>query len=504
MKTFGVIVIGAGNAGLTAAATCASGGLKTLLLEKNGVVGGSAQSFRRGRFEFECSLHELGGIGSPEAPGPVRELLEKLGVRIAWRMDENLFRAIVVGDGGRDMTVPAMVGPLCAWMEKQYPGSGSKVRKIFDLVKGALLARDYIKSGSPNPKTLMSEHTDFLRLVSYSARECMNALGIPEDAQKVLDSYWPYLGVLPDEQDAFHYFYMLWLYVEFGPMMPSKKSPEITFALEKVILDNGGEIWKNTEVTGLLVRDGAVYGVKTDDGLEILAERVLCSWFPNGVIQAAGSENIPDRFLKLTNSRKLGPSFVNVYLGLNRTAGRLGIRDYTVLLFPTADEHEAKDRCGGYGIGGLLIANCLNIVIPESSPEGTCTLAFSMLVYGDEWGKIRPEDYYKKKNEVAEWAIGLYEKQMGITIRPYIEEIEIATPVTLARFINTPNGTPYGYQTVPGDSIFARTLNLNSELLYNELRFCGAHAEKGEGYCANISCGSSAALQTIKELKDNG
>ncbi|MBR6335105.1 MAG: FAD-dependent oxidoreductase, partial [Clostridia bacterium] len=62
MKKYDVIVIGAGNGGLAAAATCAKAGLSTLLLERHNIPGGSASSFVRGRFEFEPSLHELSGI----------------------------------------------------------------------------------------------------------------------------------------------------------------------------------------------------------------------------------------------------------------------------------------------------------------------------------------------------------------------------------------------------------------------------------------------------------
>ena len=65
MKKYDVIVIGAGNGGLAAAATCAKEGLSTLLLERHNIPGGSASSFVRGRFEFEPSLHELAGVGGP-------------------------------------------------------------------------------------------------------------------------------------------------------------------------------------------------------------------------------------------------------------------------------------------------------------------------------------------------------------------------------------------------------------------------------------------------------
>ena len=61
--TYDVVVIGAGNGGLSATAYLAQKGLKVLLLEQHNLPGGVATSFVRGRFEFETSLHELASFG---------------------------------------------------------------------------------------------------------------------------------------------------------------------------------------------------------------------------------------------------------------------------------------------------------------------------------------------------------------------------------------------------------------------------------------------------------
>ena len=80
MADYDVIVIGAGNGGLAAAACLAQKGVKTLLLERHNVPGGCATTFVRGRFEFEVALHQLSGLGSADKPGPLRDVLEKLDV----------------------------------------------------------------------------------------------------------------------------------------------------------------------------------------------------------------------------------------------------------------------------------------------------------------------------------------------------------------------------------------------------------------------------------------
>lgn len=80
MAIYDVAVIGAGNGGLTAATTLARKGLNVAIFEKHNVSGGYATSFRRGRFEFDASLHQLNGIGSNEQPGPLRILFDELKI----------------------------------------------------------------------------------------------------------------------------------------------------------------------------------------------------------------------------------------------------------------------------------------------------------------------------------------------------------------------------------------------------------------------------------------
>ena len=75
-QQFDVIVVGAGNGGLAAAANTARAGCKTLLLEKHNLPGGCAASFVRGRFEFEASLHNLPYVGPGAENGDIGMLDE--------------------------------------------------------------------------------------------------------------------------------------------------------------------------------------------------------------------------------------------------------------------------------------------------------------------------------------------------------------------------------------------------------------------------------------------
>ena len=76
IDNYDVVVIGAGNGGLSAAAYLAKSGKRVLVCEKHNLPGGCATSFKRGRFEFEATLHEMCQMGEGDNAGAVRKLLD--------------------------------------------------------------------------------------------------------------------------------------------------------------------------------------------------------------------------------------------------------------------------------------------------------------------------------------------------------------------------------------------------------------------------------------------
>lgn len=115
---------------------------------------------------------------------------------------------------------------------------------------------------------------------------------------------------------------------------------------------------------------------------------------------------------------------------------------------------------------------------------------------------MKPEEYHKLKNKVAAEMIEACEKTLGIEIKPYIEEVEVAGPPTFARFLNSPHGAPYGYQLDMWDAIVPCTICIPAEEAISGLRFCGACGERGDGYSSAYISGMSAGLRTVNDAKE--
>ena len=149
----------------------------------------------------------------------------------------------------------------------------------------------------------------------------------------------------------------------------------------------------------------------------------------------------------------------------------------------------------------MYIVNCLNNVIPDCTPEGTCTLFFTIPIFGSDVPKdLKPQDYKKYKNEIAEKFIKDAEKVLGINIMDHIEEISVATPVTFARYLGTPEGTIYGYYTADWDNVLARVSQEAEDYSTPGILYCGGHASRGDGYSCALITGMNAGKKAAKRV----
>ncbi len=500
-KQYDVVVVGAGNGGLAAAAITAKAGFKTLLLEKHNIPGGSASSFRRGRFEFEPSLHELCAMGNEENPRDTLKIFQRVGTNIDFRSDNKTFRAICKAENGFDVVMRAGEENFCDDLEKAVPGCRESVKAFLDLEKSDDKTLEYIfaKNNKPNPLVMILKHANFLRDAAHTLDEVEMALGMPEKARDIINMYWGYLGVPSDELNAFHYMTMLSSYIRDGAIMPYKRSHEMSLAFEKAITDNGGDVWYNSEVVKFLYNeDGSCAGVQLKSGQEIYAKEIISNIIPHSVYSMSELKNIPKKELKLANSRRFGMSFVTIYIGLDCSKEDLGITDYTTFITDYANSrkcYEGRTECSYY------VVNCLNEVIPDASPEGTSMLFFTAFMRDEDFPKdLKPEEYKKWKNAIAKRYIENYEQTMGIDVMSHIEEIEVATPVTFARYLGTPAGEVYGYETNKWDSILARIQSNESDYTVKHLTYCGGHGMRGDGYSCAYMTGQIAADAVIAKL----
>ena len=107
-------------------------------------------------------------------------------------------------------------------------------------------------------------------------------------------------------------------------------------------------------------------------------------------------------------------------------------------------------------------------------------------------------------SELESQSIDDLKNKLGIDITPYIEEVEVATPMTFARYLGTPDGTPYGFEVSEWDGVLARMMDIEADFNVKGLRHIGAGSFFGDGYSSTWINGDMTAGLACAELDKGG
>lgn len=293
------VVIGAGHNGLVTAARLAKAGLRVIVLERRGQIGGAAttEEFHPG-FRCDTGAHRLGGL----RPEVVRELkLARHGLRLV-RPDPTLFAPLPDGrylllrrDPVDTATSIRAIAPADA---ARWPEFSARMAAIVGFL-------EKLHAIAP-PRVLAGDRSDVLKMLKLGARlrlagrETMIDVlrTLPMSVAELVDEWFesePLKGVLaaggvdgldhgPRAAGTAH----LLLHHHAWTDGASPRSPSfvqggmvaLADALAAAARAAGAELRTGVEVAAIRVRDGRATGVRLTDGTAIDANRVASSADP--------------------------------------------------------------------------------------------------------------------------------------------------------------------------------------------------------------------------------
>ncbi len=504
MNNYDAIVIGAGNGGLTAATTLQRGGCRTLLLEKHNIPGGCATSFVRGNYEFEVALHQLSGLGTEKKPFIMRKIFTDLGVmeKVEFVQEGELYRIVVPGEF--DITLPASWKGLKTVLKAEFLAEQDNIDVFLNLceqisMESFMALPRARKIGSD--EVLKSSCPTFIKYGLVSAKDVLDEFFNDKKIKTVLAAYWCYLG-LPPSQIAFSDLaVMIYAYAAFKPWHIKGGSQAMSSALLESFLEAGGDVRFNCAADKILTTTNTdhtseVKAVRTEHG-EVLSCKAVISNASSVLTynELLDTGQPPVSVQQDFKSREIGTSAFVLYLGLDCTPQTLGITSASNFICSTMDEELMHEQMNKLEPPVATMLTCYNFDDPSFAPEGKSQVSLLCLQYGELWNDVPPDKYAETKYALADKLIEQAE-QVFPNIRDNIEEVEVATPLTMMRYLNTPGGSIYGFKQNAQDSNLFRDRIDAVEGLY----LAGCWNGMG-GFQPTYMAGESAARAVIKQLK---
>ena len=499
MSDHDVIVIGAGLGGLTAAARLSRAGLGVRLLERHVQPGGYATSFYREPFEFEVSLHELSGIGTPASPGPLWHDLDDLGVasRLEFLPVTDLYRT-VVPEQGVDLRVPANAEGALEALVEAFPHERRGLTRIYERffdIEREIRALGQARNDM-SPAVMLGKFP----VVSHAATVPLSALLYKEvkdpAARLAVGQIWSFFGLPPERLSAVLYVGGLTAYLNHGASYIKGKSQALSNALCQVIEEAGGEVSLGNGVERILCHDGKVTGVITDQGERLTADTVVANANPLTVaLDLVGEQHLPGPFIQRLGQIEPSLGTVCVHLGLSQTSAELGMEDHEVFINNTVDmEQQYRDACGLEPPDSFLIT-AYSVTDPQFSPPGTSVVVLVALSDGRPWMALPPSDYPELKQR---WAERLVQQagQFYPKLPSAVDVVVVSTPLTNMRYTGNVGGAVYGFAQTPDQNPAFR---LEQRGPLQGLWFAGAWTRPGGGFEPSITSGINAAGAILAE-----
>jgi glycine betaine catabolism B len=503
MKDFDVIVVGAGLGGLSAATFLSQAGKRVLLLEKHNVPGGYASSFLRGRFEFDVALHELSGVGGEETRGPLWGFLNAWGVapRVKFMPVPEFYRCVLPG---LDVILPVGRQNFEDFLINEFPKERAGIRGFVGLVFD--MAQEAMRANMLGGAQTSLNPSEFPRLTAHpnsTVAQVFDSFFSDQKIRAVLGQLCNYLGQPPSKLAFTTYVMGLSSYLNYGPVHIRGTSQALSQAFVEVIEARGGQVWLNNGAARILTSGNSVRGVLAQDGTEIASPRVVCNANPVvACLDLIGRDKVPDWYLRRLGAWSAGASTFNVYLGLDCTCQDLGLKTHETFVGLDYDldkqDEAALKTVNMHPIGATVTA--YNLADPEFSPPGTATVVITMGAHGAPWLKLSPSEYLETKGRLASKVMDLAEI-VAPGLRNHIEVLDVATPLTNARYSDNPGGSYAGFAENRQCSPLGR---IPSRGPLSGLYFANAWVNLGGGFMPSILSGFLAGQDLLEDARPGG
>lgn len=436
-----VVVIGGGLGGLVTGALLAKENYKVTVLEKNAIIGGGLQCFKRHGVSFPTGMHVFGGFSDD---GQLRKIFTYLGImdRLSLQaMDEDGFDVVTVLEDGATYRMPKGKERYIAYLSECFPNERENINAYIDKIYSLSEEEKLFYLQEQQPQLFMSVSDD--AIAPYD--ELMDRY-LTDPKLKGLMAYMnPLFGGVPGVTPAFMGALLNILHIR-GTYQFVGGSQQMAELLKAVIEEAGGKVIPNEEVVKIEVENHEVQGVLTKKGNVYRADGYISDVHPDVLLRLVGEKAFPNSFTRRVQSVPETCSSFKVYIKFKDKAfpffNHTGycLKQYDAKFDLKALKEEDWPR-------GLMYYT--------PAVEGQGEFADTMVIVGEmdyEWVKPwedtrtgrRGASYEQWKQKMTDKVLGFME-QLYPGFRDDIDFVMASSPLTIRDYYGNKEGSNYGF-----------------------------------------------------------
>lgn len=304
------IIIGGGIGGLFTGALLAKNGIKVTVLEKNNIIGGGLQCFRRKNKIYETGMHVMGGF---EEGGSLSKICKYLGIFDALKIhhiDRNCMDEIRYEKTKEVFKIPSGKKAFIAKMSEYFPneavGIKDYVDEIYHLTEEVPLF--YLREES---QEIVIHSEKFV----WPADKLISHYVSDKKLQEILAYLNPLYGGVEGHTPAYIHALINVLYIN-GSSRFIDGSQQLADALKCVICTHGGNVLPNHEVAKIEVVDKNVVFVKTQNGNKFCGDWYISSIHPTEMLRLVSQGTFPKGFTNRLNEIPISYSAFSLFIDL--------------------------------------------------------------------------------------------------------------------------------------------------------------------------------------------
>ncbi|RLJ77395.1 phytoene desaturase family protein [Pedobacter alluvionis] len=388
-----VTIIGAGFAGLAAAALLAKDGCDVTVIEKNEMAGGRARTWQKDGFLFDMGPS---WYWMPDVFENYYQIFDKTAADFYELKRLSPSYRIYFGKNDT-IDVPATLDDLYALFEKLEPSSSDNLKHFLDQAKYKydVGMNEYVFK----PSHSVMEYFDPRLAVSGiklqllgNMRKHVHQLFKNERLRKLLEFPVLFLGATPQNTPAL-YSLMNYADLVLGTWYPMGGMHKIVTAMQQIAESEGVKFIFDTEVTKIEVKNNLAEYVITDKG-NFKSDFVVGNADYQHIDQHLFDQPYRNYSKKYWDERTMAPSCLLFYIGLNKKLDN--ILHHNLFFDENFDQHAAEIYTDPqWPTKPLFYACCPSVTDPGVAPEGCENLFFLVPLAPDlEDSESKREEYF--------------------------------------------------------------------------------------------------------------